>query len=86
RQEQDQQTLSTRCPKPSRNAIYHAELILKRSVIPMRRQGTAWDVARAALLLASDDAGFVTGVVLAVDGGSSLGIAPPLPTKAGTES
>jgi NAD(P)-dependent dehydrogenase (short-subunit alcohol dehydrogenase family) len=33
------------------------------------RQGTAWDVARAALFLASDDAAFITGVVLPVDGG-----------------
>ena len=39
---------------------------------PMGRQGTAWDVAHAALFLASDEAGFVTGEVLPVDGGGSL--------------
>jgi NAD(P)-dependent dehydrogenase (short-subunit alcohol dehydrogenase family) len=39
--------------------------------VPLRRQGTAWDVANAALFLASDEAAFVTGVVLAVDGGQS---------------
>jgi NAD(P)-dependent dehydrogenase (short-subunit alcohol dehydrogenase family) len=33
--------------------------------------GTAWDVAYAALYLASDEARFVTGVALAVDGGQS---------------
>jgi NAD(P)-dependent dehydrogenase (short-subunit alcohol dehydrogenase family) len=33
--------------------------------------GTAWDVAYAALYLASDEARFVTGVLLPVDGGSS---------------
>jgi NAD(P)-dependent dehydrogenase (short-subunit alcohol dehydrogenase family) len=33
--------------------------------------GTAWDVAHAALFLASDEAGFITGVALAVDGGQS---------------
>ncbi len=33
------------------------------------RMGTAWDVARAVLFLASDDAAFITGVVLPVDGG-----------------
>lgn len=33
--------------------------------------GTAWDVANAALFLASDDARFITGVLLPVDGGQS---------------
>ena len=32
-------------------------------------EGTAWDVAFAALFLASDDARWITGVVLPVDGG-----------------
>ena len=36
---------------------------------PMGRQGTAWDIANAALYLASDAAGFVTGQCLVVDGG-----------------
>ena len=39
--------------------------------VPLGRQGTAWDVANAALFLASDEAAFVTGVVLPVDGGQS---------------
>ena len=39
--------------------------------VPLGRQGTAWDIAAAALFLASDDASFITGVVLPVDGGSS---------------
>ncbi len=33
--------------------------------------GTAWDVANAALFLASDEARFITGVLLPVDGGQS---------------
>jgi NAD(P)-dependent dehydrogenase (short-subunit alcohol dehydrogenase family) len=36
---------------------------------PMGRMGDAWDVAKAALFLASDDAAYITGVCLAVDGG-----------------
>jgi NAD(P)-dependent dehydrogenase (short-subunit alcohol dehydrogenase family) len=33
--------------------------------------GDAWDTAYAALFLASDDAKFITGVLLPVDGGMS---------------
>ena len=41
--------------------------------VPLRnKMGTAWDVANAALFLASDDAGFITGVSLPVDGGASV--------------
>jgi NAD(P)-dependent dehydrogenase (short-subunit alcohol dehydrogenase family) len=38
---------------------------------PMGRMGTAWDVANAALFLASDEAQYITGVSLPVDGGLS---------------
>jgi NAD(P)-dependent dehydrogenase (short-subunit alcohol dehydrogenase family) len=37
--------------------------------VPIGRMGTAWDVANAALFLASDDAAYITGVLLPVDGG-----------------
>jgi 3(or 17)beta-hydroxysteroid dehydrogenase len=36
---------------------------------PIGRLGTAWDIAQAIVYLASDDAAFVTGSSLAVDGG-----------------
>jgi len=39
---------------------------------PMGRQGTPWEVARVALFLASDDASYVTGAELIVDGGLTL--------------
>ncbi len=40
--------------------------------VPLKRKmGTAWDVAYAALFLASDEASFITGIALPVDGGSS---------------
>lgn len=43
--------------------------------VPLRhKMGTAWDVAKAALFLASDDAGFITGVILPVDGGQTARI------------
>jgi len=41
--------------------------------VPLRcRMGTGWDVAYAALFLHSDEAGFITGVSLAVDGGEGV--------------
>lgn len=39
-----------------------------------KKMGTAWDVAHAALFLHSDQAGFITGVALPVDGGQSARI------------
>ncbi|MBB54056.1 MAG: 3-oxoacyl-ACP reductase [Magnetovibrio sp.] len=37
--------------------------------VPMGAMGTAWDVANAAVFLASDEAAYITGVLLPVDGG-----------------
>jgi len=45
------------------------------ALVPLRgKMGSAWDVAYAALFLASDEARFITGVVLPVDGGQSARI------------
>ncbi len=41
--------------------------------IPMDRWGTAMDIANAALFLASDEANYITGVILPVDGGYCIG-------------
>lgn len=41
---------------------------------PLRRFGTADEVARAALFFASDDSAFITGAELAVDGGMAAGL------------
>lgn len=40
--------------------------------IPMGSMGTAEDVAKAAAFLASDDARYITGQVLRVDGGMAM--------------
>jgi meso-butanediol dehydrogenase/(S,S)-butanediol dehydrogenase/diacetyl reductase len=44
------------------------------SLYPARRVGEPRDVAAAALFLASDEASFISGAVLAVDGGLTAGI------------
>ena len=42
-----------------------------RSNVPLQRLGEPIEVARAMLFLASDDASYITGAELAVDGGSA---------------
>lgn len=50
-----------------------ADMLARRdAVCPTGRMGDAWDVARAALFLASDEASYITGQLLAVDGGLTL--------------
>ena len=56
--------------RPAVSARYR-ETITKG--IPWGRTGTPDDIARAVLFVCSDDADFVTGAVLSVDGGSSAG-------------
>jgi NAD(P)-dependent dehydrogenase (short-subunit alcohol dehydrogenase family) len=49
-----------------------AEIVAERDAkVPLRgKMGTGWDVANAAVFLASDEASFITGVSLPVDGGA----------------
>lgn len=61
---------------PTAHAVFNsqfansAELIRKRNELcPTGQMGDAWDVAHASLFLASDEAKYVNGVLLPVDGG-----------------
>lgn len=52
-----------------------AVIARRNAAVPLRgKMGSAWDVANAALFLASDEAQFITGVALPVDGGQSAKI------------
>jgi NAD(P)-dependent dehydrogenase (short-subunit alcohol dehydrogenase family) len=54
-------------------ATREAVVAERDSHVPLRgKMGTGWDVAYAALFLASDEAQFITGVKLVVDGGQRL--------------
>jgi NAD(P)-dependent dehydrogenase (short-subunit alcohol dehydrogenase family) len=52
------------------------QLIRERDAqVPLgAKMGTGWDIAHASLFLASDEARFITGVILPVDGGQSARI------------
>jgi NAD(P)-dependent dehydrogenase (short-subunit alcohol dehydrogenase family) len=43
----------------------------RKAAVPMKKTGSPWDIANAAVFLASEEARFITGVCLPVDGGHS---------------
>jgi NAD(P)-dependent dehydrogenase (short-subunit alcohol dehydrogenase family) len=64
------------CPGPTdtpmlRKAMTAEELDAFAKTFPMGRLGQPEEIANAALFLASDDASFVTGSLLYVDGGQT---------------
>ena len=61
-------------PRGDRRLRGSAEEMVRRrdQQCPMGRMGDAWDVAYAALFLASDEAKYITGAELVVDGGLTV--------------
>lgn len=50
-----------------------AQIAARDAMVPLKGgMGSGWDTANAALFLASDEARFITGVLLPVDGGASV--------------
>ena len=65
----DATTVLGQTPQEVQDAITHWA---EAGWTPMRRLGTPEDIANVCALLCSEEAGFVTGQTLSVDGGSSL--------------
>jgi NAD(P)-dependent dehydrogenase (short-subunit alcohol dehydrogenase family) len=56
-------------PQFDRQEDYDAIIAESAKAVPLRRMGSGWDTAKAAVFLASDDAAYLNGVILPVDGG-----------------
>ena len=71
------------CPGPvdtpllrdSARAFPHPDQVVENVArgLPLKRLGSVQDAARAALFLASDDAAWITGTALTIDGGAMSG-------------
>ena len=71
-------SMDTPLTRAASKAVHGDEMVLIRqrsATMPLGRMGDGWDVAYAAVFLASDEAKFITGVELVIDGGATLVVA-----------
>ncbi|MGJ7530765.1 SDR family NAD(P)-dependent oxidoreductase [Variovorax sp. GB1P17] len=60
----------------SQYASVEEMLAARNRMVPLGHMGDPWDIANASVFLASDQAKFITGICLPVDGGQSCATAP----------
>lgn len=67
-------TIGTQCQKRAGMSEEYYEKFMEhaKTTHPLGRPGTVEEVAKAIFFLASDDASFITGATLPVDGGRSV--------------
>ncbi|AZI34936.1 putative oxidoreductase [Caenibius tardaugens NBRC 16725] len=56
---------------------FEAMIATRHAQVPMGRMGDAWDIAHAALFLVSDEARYITGTEIVVDGGLTASTGTP---------
>lgn len=75
-------------PTPGTGSVYDDPAIraIRAEAVPLRRLGTPDDVARVVAFLVSDDASYVNGQVVYVDGGLGESLMTQLPRPSGLDS
>lgn len=59
-------------PRATTQNMTEEKRAIRRKAVPLELEGSPWDVGWAAVYLASDEARWVTGVLLPVDGGNTI--------------
>jgi NAD(P)-dependent dehydrogenase (short-subunit alcohol dehydrogenase family) len=65
----DTPMMKTFMARPDQETDGEANLAMMKSIIPLQRVGRPEEVANTALFLLSDEASYITGVALPIDGG-----------------